>query len=95
VIFFYLSLYLLLTDFASIAPDPLLLAYHFFSVAFYSIWVMFAHPAPRPSESVEGEKPVVRAASLEEYPALFVESFRVFWTAVVVFAPLLWTEIRW
>ncbi|TFK48523.1 SE-domain-containing protein [Heliocybe sulcata] len=78
---------------AGIAPSPLLLARHFFAVAFYSIWVMFTHARPVP---VPGrEKPVHAIPRLDEYPVLAVKSVHVFWTACVVFGPLLWTEIRW
>ncbi|PPQ81167.1 hypothetical protein CVT26_010479 [Gymnopilus dilepis] len=92
---------------SGIAQSPALLAYHFFSVAFYSIYVMFAHPSvpspPAPSSngvangnghSVEvttvGSRP-----SLFQYPALLIKSVRVFWTACIVFGPLLWSELRW
>ncbi|QRV88438.1 squalene monooxygenase [Ceratobasidium sp. AG-Ba] len=114
---------------SALARSPSLLMYHFFSVAFYAIWVMFTHPRPvaipypedeqrssTPSDSgvevepstslrqrklsklekettvsvVEGDKP-----SLSEYPWLIVKSFMVFWTACIVFGPLLWSEIRW
>ncbi|EIW85971.1 squalene epoxidase [Coniophora puteana RWD-64-598 SS2] len=78
---------------SGIAPSPSLLAYHFFSVAFYAIWVMFTHPRPVGASSLE--KPVLVAPSVLEYPGLFLKSFQVFWTACIVFGPLLWTEIRW
>ncbi|KAJ3565971.1 hypothetical protein NP233_g7300 [Leucocoprinus birnbaumii] len=77
---------------SGIAPSPLLLANHFFSVAFYSIWVMFTHPQ---LISAPNEKPVYAVASLDQYPLLAIKSVHVFWTACVVFGPLLWSEIRW
>ncbi|KAF9528978.1 squalene epoxidase [Crepidotus variabilis] len=80
---------------SGIAPDPMLLAYHFFYVAFYSIWVMFTHPAPISTSEDDDEKPVYVRPSLVQYPALFIKAVRVFWTACVVFGPLLWSEIRW
>ncbi|KDR80986.1 hypothetical protein GALMADRAFT_241584 [Galerina marginata CBS 339.88] len=88
---------------SGIAESPALLAYHFFSVAFYSIWVMFTHPSPIPhppsshkgNGHMNGVKPVYSTPSLHQYPALLVKSVRVFWTACVVFGPLLWSEIRW
>jgi squalene monooxygenase len=89
---------------SGITPSPVLLAYHFFSVAFYSIWVMFTHPhvvpasrhIPNGNGHVNGNlKPVYATACIHQYPALFIKSLRVFWTACVVFGPLLWTEIRW
>jgi len=95
---------------SAITPSPTLLAYHFFSVAFYSIWVMFTHPhvvPPRPMHIANGNghsngnghanglKPVYTTARIYQYPALFIKSVSVFWTACVVFGPLLWTEIRW
>ncbi|KAF8075287.1 squalene epoxidase-domain-containing protein [Lyophyllum atratum] len=78
---------------SGIIPSPLLLANHFFSVAFYSIWVMFTHP--QPTRPLDGGKPVYTVARIYEYPALFLKALRVFWTACVVFGPLLWSEIRW
>ncbi|KAF9483043.1 squalene epoxidase [Pholiota conissans] len=90
---------------SAIAPSPALLAYHFFSVAFYSIWVMFTHPhpvSPPPSHSNSSsksnsadDKPVYETPSVLQYPALFVKSISVFWTACIVFGPLLWSELRW
>ena len=100
----------------SIAPSPALLFHHFFSVAFYSLWVMFTHARPVPSAS---GKSVLRAPGVGEYPLLAVKAVRVvspllfslpylwyehaltlsfhsqFWTACVVFAPLLWVELKW
>jgi len=85
---------------SGIAPEPALLAYHFFSVAFFSIWVMFTHPSPVASSSKEnghvvGAKPIYTTPSVIEYPFLLIKAVRVFWTACVVFGPLLWSEIRW
>ncbi|KAG6915714.1 hypothetical protein DXG01_010272 [Tephrocybe rancida] len=75
---------------SGITPSPLLLAFHFFAVAFYSIWVMFIHPQPPRTPS---SKP--RAAPLYTYPSLSLKALRVFWTACIVFGPLVWSEIRW
>ncbi|KAF8886320.1 SE-domain-containing protein [Infundibulicybe gibba] len=77
---------------SGVAPSPVLLANHFFAVAFYSIWVMFTHPQRLPDS---GPKPVYAVPRVEQYPGLFLKSFRVFWTACIVFGPLLWSEIRW
>ncbi|KAL4061679.1 squalene epoxidase-domain-containing protein [Scleroderma yunnanense] len=79
---------------SGLAPSPSLLAYHFFYVAFYSIWVMFMHPHPIPNPA-NPDKPRMVVPNIGEYPWLMVKSVRVFWTACVVFGPLLWTEIRW
>ncbi|KAF9072799.1 squalene epoxidase [Rhodocollybia butyracea] len=73
--------------------SPATLFYHFFSVAFYSIWVMFTHP--RLVQRGSGEKPRLLTPGLDEYPGLFVKTFVVIWTAIVVFLPLLWSEVRW
>ncbi|KXN90334.1 Squalene monooxygenase [Leucoagaricus sp. SymC.cos] len=77
---------------SGITPSPVLLANHFFSVAFYSILVMFTHPR---LISLPNEKPVYAVVRLDQYPILFFKSFRVFWTACVVFGPLVWSELRW
>lgn len=68
-----------MTDsFCRIAPSPVLLANHFFSVAFYSIWVMFTHPRPIiPSDPSDPHKIQYVTARIDEYPALVLKSFRV------------------
>ncbi|KAI0710926.1 squalene monooxygenase [Earliella scabrosa] len=76
---------------AAIEQSPALLFRHFFTVAFYSIWVLFTHP--RQVGSVDG-KPVYARPRPDEYPLLAVKSVQVFWTACVVFMPLLWSEFR-
>ncbi|KDQ61962.1 hypothetical protein JAAARDRAFT_150938 [Jaapia argillacea MUCL 33604] len=78
---------------SGIAPSPVLLFNHFFAVAFYSIWCMFTHPQPY---TVAGsEKVLYKVPRLDQYPMLVIKSFQVFWTACIVFGPLLWTEVRW
>ncbi|KAI0078005.1 squalene monooxygenase [Panus rudis PR-1116 ss-1] len=78
---------------SAITPDPALLFRHFFAVALYSIWVLFTHPQPRYIKS--SGKPDMVVPSWEDYPFLILRSIHVFWTAVIVFAPLMWTEIRY
>lgn len=80
-----------------IARSPYLLFSHFFSVAFYSLWCLFTQPRRIVSPSSPGviSKPVFASPRLYEYPYLFIQSIRVFWTAVVVFGPLMWSELRW
>ncbi|RPD70011.1 squalene monooxygenase [Lentinus tigrinus ALCF2SS1-7] len=76
---------------AAIEQAPFMLFRHFFTVAFYSIWVLFTHP--RQVGVVDG-KPILRRPRPDEYPFLAFKSLQVFWTACVVFMPLLWTELR-
>jgi len=38
---------------------------------------------------------VMRRPSPLEYPLITVKAIQVFWTACVVFGPLMWSEIRW
>ncbi|KAJ7139678.1 squalene epoxidase-domain-containing protein [Mycena epipterygia] len=76
---------------SALAPSPALLTYHFFSVALYSIWVMFTHPHLIPSP--RHEKPRYATAGIDQYPFLLFKSVRVFYTACVVFGPLLWMEM--
>ncbi|KAH7100953.1 SE-domain-containing protein [Auriculariales sp. MPI-PUGE-AT-0066] len=62
---------------------------HFFAVAFYSIWILFTHPVV----DVEGAKP--RRPTPLVYPFLFLRSISVFYTACLVFLPIMWAEMRW
>ncbi|KAJ8084774.1 Squalene epoxidase [Marasmius tenuissimus] len=78
---------------SGIAQSPTLLMYHFFSVAFYSIWCMFTHP--RPVRLRKDDKPKLITPSVAEYPSLALKSVAVIYTASVVFLPLMWSEIRW
>ncbi|KAI0683848.1 squalene monooxygenase [Cytidiella melzeri] len=77
---------------SGIIASPAVLFWHFFSVAFYSIWVMFTHPRAVPGP--DGKTTFV-VPTWDSYPIYVIKSFQVFWTACVVFLPLMWTEIRW
>lgn len=82
-----------------------MLFYHFFSVAFYSIWILLVYGKP----PVQGEKRRQGKASWAEVPGLLLFSGQVvsfrramgssvlmsqFWTACVVLLPVIWTEFR-
>lgn len=69
---------------SGIAPSPVLLANHFFSVALYSIWVMFTHPH-LVSSAPSNQKPIYKTARLEEYPFLLIKSVRVVRSTKVFF----------
>ena len=60
----------------SIAPSPALLFYHFYKVAFYSIWVMFTHPRPVNNPKSEA-KPMLAVPPVWEYPFLLIKSVKV------------------
>ncbi|KAJ9114669.1 hypothetical protein QFC22_005545 [Naganishia vaughanmartiniae] len=68
---------------SALTPKPLLLFYHFFAVAFYSLWLLFTQPF--------GERK--HAPYVSEYPGLVVQSAQVFWAACVVLLPVIWSEI--
>ncbi|KAF8213570.1 squalene epoxidase-domain-containing protein [Mycena galopus ATCC 62051] len=65
---------------SALAPSPALLTYHFFSVAMYSIWVLFTHPRRVPGSG----KPRYAVARLDEYPFLLIKAVRV--VRVVLFS---------
>lgn len=93
-----------------LTPKPLLLFYHFFSVAFYSIYILFTRgEAGKASKPGFGDYPglVLRSGQvvssvpfdgrfMAEWPKADVV-FRVldqFYTACVVLLPVIWSEIR-
>ncbi|KAJ1031216.1 hypothetical protein NDA18_002434 [Ustilago nuda] len=73
---------------SGLAPRPMLLVGHFFAVALYSIWVLFAHPRFYEAENK------TRKPSLLEYPGLVWRSIMVFYTACVVLLPVVFTEMK-
>ncbi|PSR97092.1 hypothetical protein PHLCEN_2v4373 [Hermanssonia centrifuga] len=77
---------------SGIIASPAVLFRHFFAVAFYSIWVMFTHSHP---VSTADGKIVHVVPGWDAYPYLIIKSIQVFWTACIVFLPLMWTEVRW
>ncbi|CDO73864.1 hypothetical protein BN946_scf185016.g21 [Trametes cinnabarina] len=77
---------------AGIEQAPFLLFRHFFTVALYAIWILFT--SPRQVGATADGKPILARPRPDEYPFLAIKSVRVFYTACVVFLPLLWTELR-
>ncbi|GAA5967507.1 hypothetical protein JCM21900_000389 [Sporobolomyces salmonicolor] len=78
---------------SALRPSPALLFYHFFRVAFYSIYILFTSPVLPSSSSSSSADPVkARKPAVWQYPVLALRSFKVFWTACVVFLPVLWSE---
>ena len=65
----------------SIAPSRSLLAYHFFSVAFYAIWIMFAYTrtihSSQNGHSNGNPKSHSTTPHFNQYPALLIKSVRV------------------
>lgn len=57
---------------SALTPKPLLLFYHFFSVALYSIYILFTSPKGAPTADSKSAGP-----RLKDYPALSVQSVRV------------------
>lgn len=78
--------------FHSITPSPLLLIYHFFSVALYSIYILFTAPRFSVNPSANGDLKKGVVPGFSSYPALTIKSVEVFWAAVVVLLPVLWNE---
>ncbi|BGP20980.1 hypothetical protein JCM10213_000193 [Rhodosporidiobolus nylandii] len=75
---------------SALRPSPLLLFYHFFRVAFYSIFLLFTQPLSSSSSSPSSS--AAKKPGMLDYPALSVKAVKVFWTACVVLLPVLWSE---
>ena len=72
----------------SITPAPLLLAYHFFSVALYSIYILFTSGVP----TSPGQQPHV--PRIHEYPYTAYLAFRVVSLFFIITFTLLFYAIR-
>ncbi|WRT67590.1 uncharacterized protein IL334_004562 [Kwoniella shivajii] len=78
---------------SALTPAPFMLFYHFFSVAFYSIFLLLIKGPP--NSSLRNNKglsnPLLVLLSL---PLNLIYSIKVFWTACVVLLPVIYTEFR-
>ena len=59
-----------------ISPRFFTLFRHFFTVAFYSIWILFTHPRLVPSRVDANGKPLYAVPGIDEYPTLFIMSIQ-------------------
>ena len=75
---------------AGLAPDPLLLVYHFFAVAVYSVQLMFCGALFVPAGS---QKKAVRPP-VYAWPKLTVQAMVVLLYACFVILPVIFTELR-
>ncbi|KAJ9478826.1 Squalene monooxygenase [Pseudozyma hubeiensis] len=73
---------------SGLAPKPMLLVGHFFAVAVYSIYALFAHPK---FYEAEGR---TRKPGFLEWPGLVWRSIMVFYTACIVLLPVVFTEMK-
>ena len=55
-----------------VSPNFWTLFRHFFTVAFYSIWILFTHPRLVPGRTAVNGKPLYAVPSIGEYPTLFI-----------------------
>ncbi|CAK7263118.1 Squalene epoxidase [Sporothrix epigloea] len=74
---------------AGIIRKPLVLAYHFFSVAFLGIWLNSVQVMSGGSSSPNGT-----VMSLLKLPLAIADGILVLWTACIVFLPVFWRELR-
>ncbi|PKI85129.1 hypothetical protein MVES_001031 [Malassezia vespertilionis] len=68
-----------------IAPDPMLLVYHFFAVAVYAVLLLFRGELDKDNHA----RPPLHA-----YPALLFRAIVVLYTACVVILPVIFAELR-
>lgn len=74
-----------------IIRQPLVLAYHFFSVAFLAIWLNAVEVMTGGGKDSSAVGAVLGLAKL---PLAIADSILVLWTACVVFLPVFWRELR-
>ncbi|OAA64271.1 Squalene epoxidase [Niveomyces insectorum RCEF 264] len=78
--------------------EPLVLAYHFFSVAFLAIWLhgvaVVRGSSGGGGDSGSSRGPFNALTGLVRLPLAVVDGLLVLWTACVVFLPVFWRELR-
>ncbi|KAK6908404.1 squalene monooxygenase [Kwoniella mangroviensis CBS 8886] len=80
---------------SALTPAPLMLFYHFFSVAFYSIFLLLIKGPPNSSlRSTKSNVVLNPLLVLLTLPLNLIYSIKVFWTACVVLLPVIYTEFR-
>ena len=77
---------------AGLAPDPLLLVYHFFAVAVYSVLLMFRGDLFVPIGAVSKEHAKPQRPSFLQWPALCARAIMVMTYACFVIFPVIYTE---
>ena len=65
-----------LIQFPRVSPHFWTLFRHFFTVALYSIWILFTHPRLVPGRTDASGKPLYAVPSIDEYPMLFIMSIQ-------------------
>ncbi len=78
---------------AGLILRPLVLAYHFFSVAFLAIWVHMLEVVTGGKTSSSGTVASL-LLGVVRLPLAIADGIFVLWTACIVFLPLIWRESR-
>ena len=76
---------------SGLAPDPMLLVYHFFAVAVYTMVLMFRGQLDTPAGAKLGNR---EPLPLSAYPTTICRAAMVLCTACGVIFPVIWTELK-
>ncbi|KAL9053154.1 MAG: hypothetical protein Q9162_004951 [Coniocarpon cinnabarinum] len=76
---------------AGLTPQPLVLFYHFFSVALLGIWIYILQGMPRRAPN---GKPIAQKTSILTAPMRSLKAPSVFWKACIVIFPYIFAELQ-